>query len=677
MAGYAIVITATDKVTGVLDRVNDRVLALNKRINEARAPFERLSDSFSKFSQTTGLDRIATGFKNSARGALDMFNNLMRVIEPLAAITGAASLAGVYRLSEAWGNMGLKLQLSAQRSNLTTDAMQNLQNAARLAGVPVEATASSMGTLADNLRDSQFHAGTFTQAINSIGLSTDRLRKMNPVDQVKAISDALARFNPQDKALLNREIFGGEQMLPFLQRLSGGITGLMTQADKYGHVSAQQLKQADEFRQANSALGISVDNLGYAIAGLLGPVMTPLIGDLASAIGAMGLWIDANHTWLQQAIATEIGKVVTWLKAIDWHQVGVDVLSIAHGADTVAGAMGGWKMVGLEVMGFFVGKWLVGMLFPFLRITAAVLGLKTELAAMSATGTGGLSGIVGQLGAVAAQLGLAYAAWKGLDVASTATDDGSNGLRNLIRNVILEPVEHWSPTYHAGGDQAEKGWGAAYSGSDASQGGGNARNMRDNNPTNLMFAGQKNASQEGPFAKFPNMETGVAADLNQLLLYQDRDHLTSIQDMIHKASPPGPDNPHVESYIDKVAATLHVKRTDSVDLHDPLTATKYIMAVAGQEGGTPDKMAVARGVGLRLGVLPTGMDSVADAPAAVAGRRDLDTTGETAPLPQGAAGAPGATGKVDMNIRVDGQPAKVTTRAQGDINLANNGLLGF
>lgn len=139
---------------------------------------------------------------------------------------------------------------------------------------------------------------------------------------------------------------------------------------------------------------------------------------------------------------------------------------------------------------------------------------------------------------------------------------------------------------------------------------GTSRGDRNNNPGNLEFRDQTGAVREGGsgrFAKFADQESGVAAALHQYLLYQDRDKLTTIQQMVEKATPPkskGGDNPDavVQRYMEAVAKELGVKVTDAINLHDKDTAVKYIQAVARQEGNTPPTAAVAQaGVGRVLG----------------------------------------------------------------------------
>jgi uncharacterized protein (TIGR02594 family) len=123
-----------------------------------------------------------------------------------------------------------------------------------------------------------------------------------------------------------------------------------------------------------------------------------------------------------------------------------------------------------------------------------------------------------------------------------------------------------------------------------------------NNPWNLKFAGQDGATQDGKFAAFGSLEAGAATDLKQWRKYQTDDHLSSIEDMILKATPRS-ENPNVDAYIDDVARIMGRDRKDNIDLTDPATATMFLAAVAKNEGNGKglDIDAIGRGVNNALG----------------------------------------------------------------------------
>ncbi len=147
------------------------------------------------------------------------------------------------------------------------------------------------------------------------------------------------------------------------------------------------------------------------------------------------------------------------------------------------------------------------------------------------------------------------------------------------------------------------------------------RGMRNNNPTNLMYApGQPGVrGSDGRFGIYATMGEGVRADMRQYLLYQKRDHLLSVRDMVLKATPRS-DNPDVDRYIAEVARQLHVGAGDPIDLTNPQMAEAFINAVSRQESGrAPDPASVHWGVNRALGMsdtvggrMPTGAPAVTD-----------------------------------------------------------------
>jgi hypothetical protein len=144
------------------------------------------------------------------------------------------------------------------------------------------------------------------------------------------------------------------------------------------------------------------------------------------------------------------------------------------------------------------------------------------------------------------------------------------------------------------------------------------RGIRNNNPLNLTAVpGQEGLiGSDGRFGVYKTMEDGISSDLNQLLLYQDRDKLSTVNDIISKWAPPS-DNPGItEGYIAQVAKALSVKPTDKIDLHDQKVAEAMIAAMARKETGVAvDPGAIHRGVALRLAKSAHPAPATAPAPA--------------------------------------------------------------
>lgn len=122
----------------------------------------------------------------------------------------------------------------------------------------------------------------------------------------------------------------------------------------------------------------------------------------------------------------------------------------------------------------------------------------------------------------------------------------------------------------------------------------NGRSVRNNNPWNLNYAGQRGATIEGGvnnprFARFPTPEAGVLAADNQLKLYatgasKNVSHpLDNIGDIIRTASPRS-DNNDTDGMIRRASEELNVKPNQSLDLSDPVMRSKVLAALFNQEG---------------------------------------------------------------------------------------------
>ena len=88
MAGYAVTITAVDRATATLDRIN-------KSLERPLATASKFEQQIVRLSRNTGLASIADGAAQVGRSALDAARSLERIVAPLAGITGVASVAGV------------------------------------------------------------------------------------------------------------------------------------------------------------------------------------------------------------------------------------------------------------------------------------------------------------------------------------------------------------------------------------------------------------------------------------------------------------------------------------------------------------------------------------------------------------------------------------------------------
>ena len=123
----------------------------------------------------------------------------------------------------------------------------------------------------------------------------------------------------------------------------------------------------------------------------------------------------------------------------------------------------------------------------------------------------------------------------------------------------------------------------------------NVRGIRNNNPGNLGFAGQKGASREngsGRFAAFNTPEEGLAAMSKQLDLFftgksrNVKGPAQTVNAIISAWAPPGEND--TRAYVNQVSKALGVNPNDRINLNDPKVKTALMQEIVKKEnGGNP------------------------------------------------------------------------------------------
>lgn len=133
---------------------------------------------------------------------------------------------------------------------------------------------------------------------------------------------------------------------------------------------------------------------------------------------------------------------------------------------------------------------------------------------------------------------------------------------------------------------------------------GAARGVRNNNPGNI----EANATQwqgqtgsDGRFATFDTPELGIRALGRNLLAYQERHGLNTVEGIVNRWAPPGENN--TGAYVRAVATAVGVGPADRLNLRDPQTLQKLTAAIIRHENGAqpyPDAV-VRAGIDLAIG----------------------------------------------------------------------------
>lgn len=283
--GFSVTISAVDRASKQID-------SINRRIASIQAPVERVTRSIAKFSDTTGITALSRGMRSVAQQSLQAFENTTRLAAPLGAITGAASIAGMARLTSEWADFGSKLGFAATRAGTTVGQLSALQGAARLAGSSAQSLSSGMTALNDNLNNTA--AGRASQET----IAAFSFLKIDPRDEIThrvrsatsvlpELADKLAAVkNITVRTQLGTAILGGayEDLAPMIAGGSAALAENAARATKLGAITNEQAEAANRLRKSETALGEAVEGLGNKISTKLEPYLTPMLNDMATWI---------------------------------------------------------------------------------------------------------------------------------------------------------------------------------------------------------------------------------------------------------------------------------------------------------------------------------------------------------------------------------------------------------
>jgi hypothetical protein len=646
--GFSVTITAVDRVTGTLDRINRELAAsqalANKNVEAAIAPWQRLGQSIGQTSKLLGVDKIggaivkvSAGFKTLALGSLDAFRDVARIVTPLSLITSATSIAGIYGLVTAFAQFGSQLNFTAQRIGIGVTQLQGLQGAAELAGTSSAALTQGLQGLGQTLYDAV--GGRNTQAValfNQLGISfRDTAGHAKSVLQVlPQLADKIAAMkDPYAQAQAASIAFGGaaDELLPFLRLGAKAIAEYNAAALKYGAITQTQAQAANALRMSQVKVDLAVHGLVNTISASLSPVLTPLLTQLAD-------WIAANRQLIANDVSRVVGNVVSVLKSINWKNVGNDIKAVWADINDIVTAIGGWKDALIGIAAVMGASWVASIVAPFVAIGVAIASVTLKVASLVAS----LRAVPGQ----------AAAAETAASAAGRAI--GPNFLRNipgplgLALQVLMNGLPD-GPQVGSGQDDALMrqfpglSGVRSYGGGLPSSGPSQTSQFKNNNPTNLeAYPGQNYAiGANGRWAVYKTVADGIAGGLHQMLIDQDRGYNTVAKE-ITRRSPPSEND--TAGMIKDISGWMgNVDPNKVYDLRNRVTAAAFLKADIRRETGiTPSDAEINQALNEELGPVKTPKPNPTLAPNTVTPvAQDLGFGGGPGRSPTGPGGDPG------------------------------------
>jgi hypothetical protein len=222
-----------------------------------------------------GMQTVSRRFKSLQRDLSRAGRNMTRMVTgPIAAL--ATGMVGLQARTGQYANELLDL---SEITGISTDALQEWHNVARVAGISSDALTNAASGLSRRMRGISEESGAAHEAAERLGLSfKDANGQLLDTDDI--MSDAIARLSQMEpgleRASLAGDLFGRrwEQIAPILGVGADEIENARRQAHELGMVmDGDALRAADGFRQEWELLRDRIAASGRTLATQFLPIM--------------------------------------------------------------------------------------------------------------------------------------------------------------------------------------------------------------------------------------------------------------------------------------------------------------------------------------------------------------------------------------------------------------------
>lgn len=407
---FQIVISATDKATATVRKVNDAISKITR-------PFDQAGKSFKSLGRELGFDKISANLSRMGQDARDAARGISSIVAPLAGITSIASIAGVISLADGVGKLSRNITYSAQYIGIGTTQLQEYEAAARLTGIANGTMTESLKSLGDTMEDAV--NGRNQQALmlfNRLHVGVKKLRDgtMDATGEFRELAAAIYHLPSAQRQNLAANTLGIGALLPLIRQGPAAFDQLIAKVRQLGIVmSPQQIANANKYAENLAEMDMSVDALKNSIGSALVPALQPLVMQLSA-------WVSANRELIGQKIADYVRQIGAWIKSVNWAQVGHDIMDVFRAIGKVVNALGGMKGVLIATGVVMSAKFLV----PVVSITSSI----SKLAVFAVSATTGLTGLAAVFGTLATAIAAATGALAGYwiythFIAGTKADD--------------------------------------------------------------------------------------------------------------------------------------------------------------------------------------------------------------------------------------------------------------
>jgi len=475
---------------------------------------------------------VAKTMEQNGKKAGAFFGSIRNELLALIGIT--LSLKGMKDLIIGTANNMAQLGRSAAPLNMSARELDAWQTTAKATGGTAEGLTGSMQSLSDSIYAFSIGKGG-TEAINTLNAlgiaAVDAQGKAKSMGQIYL--EVSEQFQKRHLSIgLARQYGAGLGMdaatINLLMEGPEKVKALQQEMYNRSGVSPEAVARSQKFQETWAKIEQTFEGVRQKLFTALIPYIEQLLGQL-----------DKFANW----VATHQNEINKFFK------------DTAETIATVTDAVGGVQNAFEILLAFVALKWAAGMLGAISKV---------------GKGLGGITSLVSAAGIYAT-----VAAGNEVVGRTKAMINGEPYDQIQGNNAELSELDklkraNWAKS-HPGVPYVDS----------------SPRGIRNNNPGNLNYAGQRGAEKEGGqngrFAVFPSMIDGIAALYKQLKLYAGRG-IDTISEIVKKYAPAADGN-NVGAYINSLMKATGKGANEALNPEDMDTMVKLIRGIVNHENG--------------------------------------------------------------------------------------------
>ena len=288
MVDIPVNIKGKDNASADIKRVDRNLDRLEDQTKKTQRRFDQLDREVKQTSRSMRKLGTASNVTGAAIGGLS------------AKFSGLAGAAGVGLFAkfatdalQSADNIG-KLNKSF---GIGVETLQRWQHTARLSGVELDDLIKGSRTLSGTILDANDGLVTYQRAFDRLGVSYQALQGLSPEQQMNVVADALTRVGDKsERTALAADLLGraGPKLNAAFGEVSGTFADLNTKLDENAILTAEQVRQAEEFNDKITTLSANIK--GAFTTALLETIdnLTTIGGALSDLADLAPIDIDIN-----------------------------------------------------------------------------------------------------------------------------------------------------------------------------------------------------------------------------------------------------------------------------------------------------------------------------------------------------------------------------------------------